>query len=89
MRIEITSCDIYFICVMHLLWDPDGSVWCRLEVKPTLKEGGLSATCSLLSLGWTMGCQSSDLGPLTSHYKYKNDDTEQLSLELDGKGGFD
>jgi hypothetical protein len=33
-----------FLVWLVMPWDPGGSVWCRLEVKPTFKEGGLSAT---------------------------------------------
>jgi hypothetical protein len=48
----------------HVPWDPGGSTFHRLGVKPNFMEGGLSATLSILSLGRTMGCQLLGLGLL-------------------------
>jgi hypothetical protein len=50
----------------HVPWDPGGSTWYRLEVKPKFKGEGLSATSVAPLLGWPR-CYSSWACPARRH----------------------
>jgi hypothetical protein len=50
--VKLQFCAMAFLVWLVMPWDPGGSVWCRLEVKPTFKEEGLSATSLLGRHSW-------------------------------------
>uniref|UniRef100_A0A8R7K3C4 Uncharacterized protein n=1 Tax=Triticum urartu TaxID=4572 RepID=A0A8R7K3C4_TRIUA len=50
-----THRDLGEIMKHQVTWDPGGSTWHRLEVKPDFKEGGMLATAPTLVMGWTIG----------------------------------
>jgi hypothetical protein len=57
-----THCDLSGILKHQVPWDPGGSTWHWLEVKPKIKEGGMLATFPDYHHGLDLGLPLLDLG---------------------------
>jgi hypothetical protein len=76
--VKLQFCAMTFLVWLVMPWDPGGSVWCRLEVKPTFKEEGLSATSLLGRHSWAWQTPGTTTNTIERPY-------EGIGLELDGK----
>lgn len=69
-------------------WDPGGSSRDRLEGKPNLKEGGLSATSLLGYRSWAVACSGVTQGWYGESYIYQEGTYRRGGLGTERKGGF-